>query len=195
MKMFDLNWEIYFSAPLYQQDLFVHQYQNTRRVISYKVFSIHSIRIEGTYYRWPKIDIFPYQQSRTHVFAHPRQDHNLGTMKYLAKTDVEPYQLRVLGPLLLPSPRHVHPAFKAMIRWGKSDVFNACEGNQFLHRENRATTGLCRVPCAILTSYYPFVKADYNSSSDLCSEEVVFKGKANSLFLYECKENLQRTLD
>ncbi|CAF1109713.1 unnamed protein product [Adineta ricciae] len=191
----DLNQKVYSSEPLYQQDLFVHQFQNTRRVTSYKVFSIHSTRVEGTYYRWPKIDIFPYQQSRTHVFAHPRQDHNLGTMKYLAKTDIEPYHLRLLGPLLLPSPRHIHPTLKAMIRSGKSDVFNVCEGNKFLHRENRATTDLRRVPCYTLTSHYPFVKSGYNSSSNLCSEAVVFKEKTHSLFLYECKESLRRTLD
>jgi hypothetical protein len=101
----------------------VYQFRNSHRVTSYKIFSSRSSRVNGTHYRWPKIDVFPYQESRTHIFAFPRHDHNLGTMNYLAKTDVEPTHLRPLGPLLLPSPRNLHQSLKAMIKLGKSNKF------------------------------------------------------------------------
>jgi hypothetical protein len=95
-------------------------------VTSYKIFSIDSSRVSRTHYRWPKIDLFPYQQSRTHIYAYPHHKHNIGTMGYLAKTDVQPTHLRPLGPLLVPTPRNLHRSLKAMIRLGQSEmlVFN-----------------------------------------------------------------------
>ncbi|CAF1015218.1 unnamed protein product [Adineta ricciae] len=85
-------------------------FRNTRRVISYKFYSLHSTPIERAQYRWPKIDIFPYQQSQTHVFAFPRPHRNTGTIKYLSVTYLEPFPRRILGPLLIPNPRPVSPS-------------------------------------------------------------------------------------
>ena len=168
---------------MYRKDLIVYQFRNTRRVTSYKIFSIYSTRVERTQYRWPKIDIFPYQQSHTHVFAFPRHDHDLGTMKYLPITDLEPFHLRILGPLLIPSPRNLSPSLRAMIRSEKTSVFVACEGNKFLHRQNRPSGESWRIPCRILTPSYPFVKSNYDPKNELCTESVIFNDIAN-LSLY-----------
>ncbi|UJR29322.1 hypothetical protein I4U23_010534 [Adineta vaga] len=170
------------NTPLYRQDLVVYQYRNTRRVTSYKIFSIYSSLIDGTHYRWPKIDMFPYQQNRTHVFEFPRHDHNLGTMKYLSITDLEPFHLRLLGPLLIPSPRHLLSSLRAMIQLAKANVFVACEGNKFLLRQNRPSTESWRVPCRVLTPSYPFVKSDYDPNNKLCTESIIFNNRTNLNF-------------
>ncbi len=163
---------------------------------SYKIFSIHSPRVPQTHYRWPKIDVFPYRESRTHIFAFPRQKHNIGTMNYLAKTDVQPTHLRPLGPLLVPSPRNLHRSLKAMIQLGQSNIFYVCEGNTFLHRQNRASTETWRVLCEALGTSYPFVKSERDSMSGICTEMLRFndRNESLSLYKYKCNENLPRTL-
>ncbi len=181
---------------MYRKDLVVYQFRNSRRVTSYKIFSSRSSRVNGTHYRWPKIDVFSYQESRTHIFAFPRHDHNLGTMSYLAKTDVEPIHLRPLGPLLLPSPRNLHQSLTAMIKLGRSNVFVVCEGNTFLHRQNLPSTETWRVPCQTLRTSYPFVKSYRDSTNGICTEMLIFNdgNESLSLFKYHCSENLLRTL-
>ncbi len=183
---------------MYRKDLVVYQYRNAHRVTSYKIFSIDSSRVSRTHYRWPKIDLFPYQQSRTHIYAYPHHKHNIGTMGYLAKTDVQPTHLRPLGPLLVPTPRNLHRSLKAMIRLGQSNVFYVCEGNSFLHRRNRAATEVWRVPCAALSSSYPFVTSYRDPTSEICTEMLVFNHngkKTLSLYKYKCDEHLPRTLE
>ena len=187
---------IFFSAPLYRKDLVVYQYRNTQRVTSYKIFSIHSSRINRAQYRWPKIDVFPFRESRTHIFAFPRHKHNLGTMDYLAKTDVDPIHLRPLGPLLVPSPQNLRRSLSAMIKLGQSNLFYVCEGNTFLHRQNRASTETWRIPCQSLSTSYPFVKSFRDSNSAICTEKLFFNNNTTnlSLYKYKCHENLPRTL-
>ncbi len=189
---------LYFSSPLYRKDLVVYQYRNVHRVTSYKIFSIHSSPVNRAHYRWPKIDIFPYQQSRTHIFAYPQHRHNLGTMNYLARTDVFPIHLRPLGPLLVPTPKNLRQSLKAMVRLGQSSVFYVCEGNTFLHRLNRASAETWRIPCEIISSSYPFVTSYRDSDSGICTEMLVFnhnRNKSLSLYKYKCNEHLPRTLD
>ncbi len=186
----------YFSGPLYRKDLVVYEFRNSQRVTSYKIFSINSPHVNRTHYRWPKIDVFPYQQSRTHIFAFPRHKHNIGTMNYLAKTDVQPIHLRPLGPLLVPSPRNLRSSLKAMVQLGQSSVFHVCEGNTFLHRQNRASAETWRVPCHILSTSYPFVKSQRDSMSGICTEMLLFNNQKKylTLFKYKCDEHLPRTL-
>jgi hypothetical protein len=189
---------LYFSALVHRKNLVVFQYRNVHRVTSYKIFSIDSSRVRGTHYRWPKIDVFPYQESRTHVFAFPHHRHNLGTMGYLAKTDVQPTHLRLLGPLLVPTPRNLNPSLKAMVRLGQSNLFYVCEGNSFLHRQNRASPEVWRVPCEALSSSYPFVTSYRDSKTKICTEMLVFnhnRKKNLSLYKYKCDEHLPRTLE
>jgi hypothetical protein len=68
-------------------------------------------------------------------------------MNYLAQTDVQPTYLRPLGPLLVPSRRNLCPSLIA--------ISHVCEGNTFLHRQNRASAETWRVPCHILSTSYP----------------------------------------
>jgi hypothetical protein len=188
---------LYFSDALYRKDLVVYQYRNTHRVTSYKIFSTRSTRVNRAEYRWPKIDVFPYQESRTHIFAFPRHKHNLGTMNYLAKTDVHPIHLRPLGPLLVPSPQNLRQSLSAMVRLGQSNIFYVCEGNTFLHRQNRASSDTWRVPCKSLSTSYPFVKSSRNSKTGICTEKLLLTDnkKYLSLFKYKCHENIPRTLN
>ena len=163
---------------------------------SYKIFSLRSPIVNRTNYRWPKIDIFPYEENATHIYAYPKHQHNLGTMNYLAKSNVDPVYLRILGPLLIPSPRQPRSSLKAMVKLGRSSVFYACEGNTFLHRYNRGPTEHWRVPCKELHRTYPFVRNERNATSNLCSEELRFPQLQQSLsfYKYRCEENLPRTL-
>ena len=117
-------------------------------------------------------------------------------MSYLAKTNVDPVYLRVLGPLLIPSPRQPRLSLKAMVKLGRSSVFYACEGNTFLHRYNRGPTENWRVPCKELHRTYPFVKNERDSTNNLCTEELKFPqlNQSLSLYKYRCEEDLQRTL-
>ena len=164
---------------------------------SYKIFSLRSPRVNRTHYHWPKIDVFPYQQSRTHIFAYPHHQHNLGTMSFFLKTDLYPFYLRPLGPLLLPSPQNLPRAIKTMIRLGQSNIFDVCEGNTFLHRQNQVVTEKWRVPCQALTSSYPFVKSHRYPTRKICSEMLIFNRTFEqpfSLYFYQCNEYLRRTL-
>ena len=181
---------------MYRKDLVVYQYRNSQRVTSYKIFSIRSSRVDRAEYRWPKIDVFPYQESRTHIFAFPRHRHNLGTMNYLSKLDVHPIHLRPLGPLLVPSPRNLRQSLSAMVRLGRANLFHVCEGNTFLHRQNQALGEPWRVPCQSLSTSYPFVKSSRDSDSGICTEKLLFNNneKSLSIYKYKCDENLQRTL-
>jgi hypothetical protein len=98
-------------------------------------------------------------------------------MNYIAKSNIEPVYLRILGPLLVPSPRQLRLSLKAMVRLGRSSVFYACEGNTFLHRYNRGP-------------------AEYDPIDGLCSEQLRFPQLNQSLSIYKfrCDENLPRTL-
>lgn len=117
-------------------------------------------------------------------------------MNYIAKVDVEPVYLRILGPLLVPSPYNLRSSLKAMVKLGRSNIFYACEGNTFLHRYNRGPTDTWRVPCNVLHETYPFVKSERNITSKLCTEELKFPKTNHSLSLYQyrCNEDLKRTL-
>ena len=117
-------------------------------------------------------------------------------MSYIAKTYIEPVYLRVLGPLLVPSPYDPRLSLKAMVRLGRSNIFNVCEGNTFLHRYNRGPTETWRVPCVELHRNYPFVRNERNATSRLCFEELRFPQVNESLTLYQyrCNEDLPRTL-
>lgn len=185
-------------SGIYREDLVVYHFRNTYRVASYKIFSVCSTRVNRTFYNWPKIDVFPYYQSRTHVFAYPRHQHNLGTMGYLSKDDLYPLHLRPLGPLLLPSPQNLRQSIKAMVRLGRSNIFDVCEGNTFLHRQNRGSTETWRVPCRVLSSSYPFVRSHRHSSTQICTEMLIFNHTVEqilSLYQYKCNEHLPRTLE
>ncbi|CAF3330346.1 unnamed protein product [Rotaria socialis] len=180
----------------FHNDLVVYRFKNIHRVTSYKIFSLRSPLVNKTNYRWPKIDIFPYEENKTHIYAYPKHQHNLGTMNYLAKSDLEPIYLRILGPLLVPSPRHLRLSLKAMIKLGRSNLFYACEGNTFLHRYNRGPTETWRVPCKELHRTYPFVQNERNLTTSLCFEELKFPqlNQSLSLYQYRCAEDLRRTL-
>jgi hypothetical protein len=117
-------------------------------------------------------------------------------MNYIAKSNVEPVYLRVLGPLLVPSPRHPRISLKAMVRLGRSNLFYVCEGNTFLHRFNRSPLDNWRVPCKELHKTYPFVKGERNETNNLCFEELKYPqlNQSLSLYKYRCEEDLQRTL-
>ncbi|CAF0719627.1 unnamed protein product [Rotaria sp. Silwood1] len=184
------------DRPSFHNDLIVYRFKNIHKVTSYKIFSLRSPIVNRTNYRWPKIDIFPYEENDTHIYAYPKHHHNLGTMNYIAKTNVEPIYLRILGPLLVPSPRNLRLSLKAMIKLGRSNVFYACEGNTFLHRYNRGPTETWRVPCKELHNTYPFVKNKRNATTSLCFEELKFPhlNQSLSLYKYRCEEDLPRTL-
>ncbi|CAF0761433.1 unnamed protein product [Adineta ricciae] len=184
------------DRPSFHKDLVVYQFKNVHKVTSYKIFSLRSPIVNRTNYRWPKIDIFPYEENATHIYAYPKHQHNLGTMSYLAKSNVEPVYLRVLGPLLVPSPRQPRLSLKAMVRLGRSNLFHVCEGNTFLHRYNRGSTDNWRVPCKELHRNYPFVRSERNATTNLCSEELKFPqlNQGLSLYKYRCEEDLPRTL-
>ncbi|CAF1294513.1 unnamed protein product [Adineta steineri] len=184
------------DRPSFHKDLVVYRFKNIYKVTSYKIFSLRSPIVNRTNYRWPKIDIFPYEENATHIYAYPKHQHNLGTMYYLAKTNVDPVYLRVLGPLLIPSPRHPRLSLKSMVRLGRSSVFFACEGNTFLHRYNRGPTDNWRVPCKELHKTYPFVKSERNATHSLCFEELKYpqSNRNLSLYKYRCEEDLPRTL-
>lgn len=117
-------------------------------------------------------------------------------MNYLAKVNVDPVYLRVLGPLLIPSPRQPRLSLKAMVKLGRSNLFYACEGNTFLHRYNRGPTENWRVPCKELHKTYPFIKTERDSLNNLCFEELKFPqlNQSLSLYKYRCEEDLPRTL-
>jgi len=184
------------DRPSFHKDLVVYRFRNIYKVTSYKIFSLRSPLVNRAKYRWPKIDIFPYEENATHIYAYPKHQHNLGTMNYIAKTNIEPVYLRILGPLLVPSPYDPRLSLKAMVRLGRSSVFYACEGNTFLHRYNRGPTETWRVPCAELHRNYPFVRNVRNQTSGLCFEELRFPQveQSISLYQYRCKEDLPRTL-
>lgn len=180
----------------FHKDLVVYRFRNIYKVTSYKIFSLRSPLVNRTNYRWPKIDIFPYEENATHIYAYPKHQHNLGTMNYLAKSNVDPVYLRVLGPLLIPSPRQPRLSLKSMVKLGRSNVFFACEGNAFLHRYNRGPTNSWRVPCKELHRTYPFVKNERNSTTGICNEELKFPqlNRSLSIYMYRCEEDLPRTL-
>ena len=117
-------------------------------------------------------------------------------MNYLAKHHVEPVYLRVLGPLLVPSPHNLRFSLRAMVRLARPNIFYACEGNTFLHRYNRGSIDSWRVPCKELHETYPFVKSRRNATNGLCFEELKFPrlNQSLSLYIYRCKEDLKRTL-
>lgn len=174
----------------------VYRFRNIYKVTSYKIFSIRSPIVNRTNYRWPKIDIFPYEENSTHIYAYPKHRHNLGTMSHIAKHHIEPVYLRILGPLLVPSPHNPRLSLQAMVRLGKANVFYACEGNTFLHRYNRGPADNWRVPCLELHKTYPFVYSQRNDTSRLCFEELKYPrlDQSLSLYKYECAEALPRTL-
>ncbi len=72
----------------YKLDLVLYRFRNIYGLISYKIFSRQSPIVNGTNYRWPKIDLFPYQENSTHIYASPKHEHNLGTMKYINKKNI-----------------------------------------------------------------------------------------------------------
>jgi len=92
-------------------------------------------------------------------------------MDYLAKSNVDPVYLPILGPLLVPSPRQPRLSLKSMIKLGRENVFQICVGNTFLHRYNREVRQTRRIPCKKLHVTYPFVRAKRNSTSGICFEE------------------------
>jgi hypothetical protein len=174
----------------------MYRFGNMNKVTSYKIFSLRSPIVNGTNYRWPKIDIFSYQENSTHIYAYPKHQHNPGTMSYITKDNVEPIYLRLLGPLLVPSPYHPRKSLKAMMRLGRSNAFYVCEGNTFLHRYNQKAIEPWRLPCEELHKSYPFVKSQHNSTTGLCYEELISsqQNQSLSLYVYKCDEDLQRTL-
>jgi len=184
------------SRDSFQKDIAVYPFRNVYKVTSYKIFSLRSPLIRGTNYRWPKIDIFPYEENATHIYAYPKHRHNLGTMNYLAKSNVDPVYLRILGPLLVPSPRQPRLSLKSMIKSGRENVFQICVGNTFLQRYNRGARNVKRLPCEKLHETYPFVRAKRNSTSGICFEELKYPqlNQSLSLFMYRCAEDLPRTL-
>ncbi|UJR26431.1 hypothetical protein I4U23_007762 [Adineta vaga] len=184
------------DRPSFHNDLVVYLFKNVYKVTSYKIFSLRSPIVNRTNYRWPKIDIFPYEENATHIYAYPKHQHNLGTMNYLAKSNVDPVYLRILGPLLVPSPRQPRFSLKSMVRLGRANVFHTCEGNTFLHRHNRGPADNWRVPCKELHKTYPFVKAERNATTNICFEELKFPqlNQSLSLYTYRCEEELSRTL-
>jgi hypothetical protein len=117
-------------------------------------------------------------------------------MNYITKNYTEPIYLRLLGPLLVPSPYHPRKSLKAMIKLGRSNVFYVCEGNTFLHRYNKGPTEIWRLPCKELHESYSFVKSQHNSTSGLCYEQLISsqQNQSLSLYIYKCDEHLQRTL-
>jgi hypothetical protein len=117
-------------------------------------------------------------------------------MNYIAKSNIEPVYLRILGPLLIPSPRNPRLSLKAMVKIGHASVFHACEGNTFLHRHNRGPAETWRVPCKELHKTYPFVRNERNATNGLCFEELRFPHLNQSLSLYQfqCEDDLRRTL-
>jgi hypothetical protein len=111
-----------FSGQSYQQDLVVYRFENVFKVTSYKIFSLRSPIVSRTNYHWPKIDIFPYEEDATHIYAYPTHKHNLGTMNYITKTNIESLYLRLLDPLLVPSPYNLPLSLGAMIKLGRSNL-------------------------------------------------------------------------
>lgn len=118
-------------------------------------------------------------------------------MSFFPKNDLYPLVLRPLGPVLLPSPANLRRAIRAMIRLGQSNIFDVCEGNTFLHRQNRVSTETWRVPCRALISSYPFVKSQRYANRKLCTEILVFNQSIEhplSTYFYQCNDYLPRTL-
>jgi hypothetical protein len=117
-------------------------------------------------------------------------------MNYIIKDYIQPIYLRLLGPLLVPSPYHPRRSLKAMIKLGRSNVFHVCEGNTFFHRSNRQATETWRVPCEELQKSFAFVRAERNSTNGLCYEELISLQQNHSLsvYIYKCEEDLPRTL-
>jgi len=105
-------------------------------------------------------------------------------MDYLAKSNVDPVYLPILGPLLVPSPRQPRLSLKSMIKLGRENVFQICVGNTFLHRYNREVRQTRRIPCKKLHVTYPFVRAKRNSTSGICFEEWKYPQLNHSLSLY-----------
>ena len=178
------------------QDLVIYRFRNIYGMESYKIFSLRSPRVNGTDYRWPKIDLFPYQENSTHISAYPKHQHNLGTMSSMNRTDIHPLYPRLLGPLLVPSPYHPRKSLKAMIKLGRSDLFDVCEGNRYSDRDNQQLREPWRVPCKELHQSYLFVQSQRNASNGLCSEQLISsqRNETLSFYLYQCDEYLPRTL-
>lgn len=133
------------------------------------------------------------------MFAYPHHRHNYGTMHPLNKSLVYPTRLRPLGPLLVPTPHSLQKSLDAMVRLGKSNLFQVCQGNTFLHRQNRVSSESWRVPCQLLIQSYPFVKSERNSDTQICSEVLLLnmnnnQTKSLSSYKYKCGEFLPRTL-
>jgi hypothetical protein len=185
----------FFSYRSYQQDLVIYRFRSIDKVISYKIFSLRSPIVNGTNYRWPKIDVFSYQENSTHIYAYPKHEHSLAKMNYIQKTNIEPTYLRLLGPLLVPSPYNPRKSLKATIKLGRSNVFYVCEGNTFLHRYNQKSIETWRLPCEELYQSYSFVQSRYNSTNSLCYEELISSqhNQSLSLYVYKCDEDLPRT--
>ena len=179
-----------------RQDLVILRFRNSYGISSYKIFSEHSPRVNGTDYRWPKIDLFLYQENTTHLYAFPKHQHNLGTMSVINRTHIEPLHLRLLGPLLVPSPKQPRKSLKAMVKLGPSNVFDVCEGNRYSSRDNQQWKEPWRVPCKELHSSYFFVRAQRNSTTGLCEEELISSRQNSSLsyYLYRCDEHLSRSV-
>ncbi|CAF0966335.1 unnamed protein product, partial [Didymodactylos carnosus] len=81
LKMFHLL-DVRFTTTVlpstsYTNDLIIYPFRNIYRVTSYKIFSSRSKQVNGTKYRWPKIDLFPYYENKTHLSAYPKHRHNL----------------------------------------------------------------------------------------------------------------------
>jgi len=133
------------------------------------------------------------------MFAYPHHQHNYGTMRPLNKSLVYPTHLRPLGPLLVPTAHSLRTSLDAMVRLGKSNLFRACQGNTFLHRQNRASSESWRIPCRLLLQSYPFVKSQRNFDTQICSEVLLLnmnnsQMKSLSSYKYKCNEFLPRTL-
>lgn len=185
-----------FSNSTQQKDLIIYRFRNIYAMDSFKIFSRRSPRVNGTDYRWPKIDLFPYRENSTHISAYPNYQHNLGTMSTMNRTDIHPLSLRLLGPLLVPSPFHPRKALKAMIKLGHSNLFDVCESNRYFDRSNQLWKEPWRVPCKELHQSYLFVQSQRNASHSLCSEQLISsqRNQTFSFYLYQCNEYLPRTL-
>ncbi|CAF1037586.1 unnamed protein product [Didymodactylos carnosus] len=83
------------------------------------------------------------------------------TMDHILKSNVYPTYLRPLEAILIPSPYDTKILLKAMVKL-RSNIFYTCEGNTFLHRENRRLTKIRRLPYKQLRDSYPFVNSQYD---------------------------------
>ena len=143
----------------------------------YKLFLSSGIKAGRYNWTYPFIDVFFYQQNRTHIYRKFRN-----VLVYTLKTDVFPLKLRPFGKYWLPTATNPINYLKPL---NYSNYHHTCIRGGWNHRQETRQKAY-RANCSIIREHFQFTSMNClpKESENICTELIELNGKGFVYLLY-----------